>query len=122
MINIPLDVLPEPLFPPTELTGAGALLELEQPASQSETSDNAATRLMVNLGLPALIYPRNVLTTSDLKLTVMARLFRATPYAEFALITWIIPSLRPVPLYQRHKAHGFYGIDNKLVATSTNAL
>ena len=57
MINIPLDVLPEPLFPPTELTGAGALLELEQPASQSETSDNAATRLMVNFGLPALIYP-----------------------------------------------------------------
>ncbi len=54
MINIPLDVLPEPLFPPTELTGAGALLELVQPASQSETSDNAATRLMVNLGLPAL--------------------------------------------------------------------
>ena len=57
MINIPLDVLPEPLFPPTELTGAGAVLELVQPASQSETSDNAATRLMVNLGLPALIYP-----------------------------------------------------------------
>ena len=55
MINIPLDVLPEPLFPPTELTGAGALLELVQPASQSETSDNAATRLMVNLGLPALM-------------------------------------------------------------------
>ncbi|MDU5512512.1 MAG: peptidase [Enterobacter sp.] len=39
------------MFPPTELTGAGALLELVQPASQSETSDNAATRLMVNLGL-----------------------------------------------------------------------
>jgi hypothetical protein len=57
VINIPPDVLPEPLFPPTELTGAGALLELVQPASQSETSDNAATRLMVNLGLPALIYP-----------------------------------------------------------------
>ena len=57
MINIPLDVLPEPLVPLTELTGAGALLELVQPASQSETSDNAATRLMVNLGLPALIYP-----------------------------------------------------------------
>ena len=57
MINIPLDVLPEPLLPPTEETGAGGLFEFEQPASQSETSDNAATRLMVNLGLPALIYP-----------------------------------------------------------------
>jgi hypothetical protein len=57
VINIPLDVLPEPLFPPTELTGAGALFELVQPASHSETSDNAATRLMVNFGLPALIYP-----------------------------------------------------------------
>ncbi|EQA6234325.1 peptidase [Enterobacter hormaechei] len=41
----------------TELTGAGALSELVQPVSQSETSDNAATRLMVNFGLPALIYP-----------------------------------------------------------------
>ncbi|WP_341875329.1 peptidase [Enterobacter hormaechei] len=39
------------------MTGAGALFELVQPASQSETSDNAATRLMVNFGLPALIYP-----------------------------------------------------------------
>ncbi|HGG8840269.1 MULTISPECIES: peptidase [Enterobacter] len=39
------------------MTGAGALPELEQPASHSETSDNAATRLMVNFGLPALIYP-----------------------------------------------------------------
>ena len=58
VINIPLDVLPEPLFPPTELTGAGALLELEQPASQSETSDNAATRLMVNLGFPRSFIPR----------------------------------------------------------------
>jgi hypothetical protein len=57
VINIPLDVLPDPLFPPTELTDAGALPEFEQPASHSETSDNAATRLMVNLGLPALIYP-----------------------------------------------------------------
>lgn len=56
-MSIPLDVLPEPLFPPTELTGAGVLLELVQPASQSETSDSAATRLMVNFGLPALIYP-----------------------------------------------------------------
>ncbi len=58
MINIPLDVLPEPLFPPTELTGAGALLELVQPASQSETSDNAATRLMVNLGFPRSFIPQ----------------------------------------------------------------
>jgi hypothetical protein len=58
VISIPLDVLPELLLlPPTELTGAGALSELEQPASQSETSDKAAIRLMVNLGLPALIYP-----------------------------------------------------------------
>ncbi|WP_253384768.1 peptidase [unidentified bacterial endosymbiont] len=39
------------------MTGAGGLPEFEQPASHSETSDNAATRLMVNLGLPALIYP-----------------------------------------------------------------
>jgi len=57
VISIPPDELPEPLFPPTELTGAGALLELVQPASQSETSVAAATRLMVNVGLPALIYP-----------------------------------------------------------------
>ncbi|WP_237567489.1 peptidase [Phytobacter massiliensis] len=39
------------------MTGAGGLPELVQPASQSETSDNAATRLTVNLGLPVLIYP-----------------------------------------------------------------
>ncbi|WP_457976350.1 peptidase [Enterobacter sp. SA197] len=39
------------------MTGAGALLELVQPASQSETSDSAATRRTVNFGLPALIYP-----------------------------------------------------------------
>jgi len=57
VISIPPDELPEPLFPPTELTGAGALLELVQPASQSETNVAAATRLMVNVGLPALIYP-----------------------------------------------------------------
>ncbi|WP_072241736.1 hypothetical protein [Lelliottia amnigena] len=57
VISIPPDEFSEPLLPPTELTGAGALLELVQPASQSETSDNAATRLMVNFGLPALIYP-----------------------------------------------------------------
>ncbi len=44
-------------LPPTELTGAGVLLEFEHPASQSETSDNAATRRTVNFGLPALIFP-----------------------------------------------------------------
>ncbi|WP_350223396.1 hypothetical protein [Leclercia adecarboxylata] len=67
---MPPDGLPElvPLLPPTELTGAGALFEV-QPASQIETSDNAATRLMVNFGLPALIYPPGLfLITSDLKL------------------------------------------------------
>ncbi|MEB6380201.1 hypothetical protein MXM41_14850 [Leclercia adecarboxylata] len=59
----------EPLLPPTELTGAGALFDVVQPASQIETSDNAATRLMVNFGLPALIYPPGLfLITSDLKL------------------------------------------------------
>nr|WP_270094399.1 peptidase [Leclercia adecarboxylata] len=51
------------------MTGAGALFDVEQPASQIETSDNAATRLMVNFGLPALIYPPGLfLITSDLKL------------------------------------------------------
>ncbi|MCZ7838155.1 hypothetical protein MXF13_15350 [Leclercia adecarboxylata] len=66
---MPPDELPEPLLPPTELTGAGALFDVEQPASQIETSDNAATRLMVNFGLPALIYPPGLfLITSDLKL------------------------------------------------------
>ncbi|UYM54627.1 hypothetical protein [Leclercia adecarboxylata] len=66
---MPPDELPEPLLPPTELTGAGALFDVEQPASQIETSDNAATRLMVNFGLPALIYPPELfLITSDLKL------------------------------------------------------
>ncbi|MEN4873049.1 peptidase [Kosakonia cowanii] len=39
------------------MTGAGVLLEFEHPASQSETSDNAATRRTVNFGLPALIFP-----------------------------------------------------------------
>ncbi|WNY85928.1 MULTISPECIES: hypothetical protein [Leclercia] len=66
---MPPDELPEPLSPPTELTGAGALFDVEQPANQIETSDNAATRLMVNFGLPALIYPPGLfLITSDLKL------------------------------------------------------
>ncbi|WP_258041613.1 peptidase [Citrobacter amalonaticus] len=41
----------------TELTGAGGLDEFVQPASHSETSDNAAMRLTVNFWLPALIYP-----------------------------------------------------------------
>ncbi|MDP9565862.1 UNVERIFIED_ORG: hypothetical protein J2806_001514 [Kosakonia oryzae] len=62
MINIP--ELPELEFelalPPTELTGAGALVEFEHPASHSETSDNAAIRLTVNFGLPALIYPPTI--------------------------------------------------------------
>ncbi len=56
VINIP-ELELELLSPPTELTGAGALSEFVQPASQSETSDTAAMRLTVNLGLPALIYP-----------------------------------------------------------------
>jgi hypothetical protein len=73
---MPPDELPELLLPPTELTGAGALFEDVQPASHSETSDSAATRLMVNFGLPALIYPPGMfLVTSDLKLTVMSRAF-----------------------------------------------
>ncbi|AMO47394.1 Hypothetical protein AKI40_0971 [Enterobacter sp. FY-07] len=49
-----------PALPPTELTGAGALVEFEHPASQSETSDNAAIRLTVNLGLPVLIFPPTI--------------------------------------------------------------
>lgn len=58
MINIPeFELALDPELPPTELTGAGALPEPEQPASHSETSDNAAMRLTVNLGLPVLIYP-----------------------------------------------------------------
>jgi hypothetical protein len=58
VINIPEPELElDALLPPTELTGAGALSELEQPASQSDTSDNAARRLTVNFGLPVLIYP-----------------------------------------------------------------
>ncbi|MCU6678730.1 hypothetical protein [Leclercia tamurae] len=74
---MPPDESPAPLLlPPTELTGAGALFEDVQPASHSETSDRAATRLMVNFGLPALIYPPGMfLVTSDLKLTVMSRAF-----------------------------------------------
>jgi hypothetical protein len=34
------------------------MLVFVHPASQSETSDNAAIRLKVNFGLPALIYPQ----------------------------------------------------------------
>ena len=56
VISIP-EFVPEDEAPPAELTGAGGLLVLVQPASQSETSDNAAIRLKVNFGLPALIYP-----------------------------------------------------------------
>jgi len=47
-------------LPLTELTGAGVLSELPQPARQSEISDNAATRLTVNLGLPMLSYPPGI--------------------------------------------------------------
>lgn len=54
--------MPELVFvdalPLTELTGAGGFEVFEQPASHSETSDNAAMRRTVNLWLPALIYPR----------------------------------------------------------------
>ncbi|WP_420704037.1 hypothetical protein [Citrobacter amalonaticus] len=63
--------MPELVFagalPSTELTGAGGFEVFVQPASQSETSDNAAMRLTVNVGLPVLIYPpgKNWLTTSD---------------------------------------------------------
>ncbi|HEY4469360.1 MAG TPA: peptidase [Klebsiella sp.] len=42
------------------MTGAGGLLELLQPASQSDTSDKVAMRLKVNFGLPALIYPPGI--------------------------------------------------------------
>ncbi|BAS42468.1 hypothetical protein TUM17569_17620 [Klebsiella oxytoca] len=59
MISIPEFVL-EDEAPPAELTGAGGLLELLQPASQSDTSDKAAMRLKVNFGLPALIYPPGI--------------------------------------------------------------
>ncbi|MES0473730.1 hypothetical protein [Citrobacter braakii] len=53
-------------LPLTELTGAGGFEVFEQPASHSETSDNAAMRRTVNLWLPALIYPPGKLVrTSD---------------------------------------------------------
>ncbi|WAD33439.1 hypothetical protein [Citrobacter braakii] len=53
-------------LPLTELTGAGGFEVFEQPASHSETSDNAAIRRTVNLWLPALIYPPGKLVkTSD---------------------------------------------------------
>jgi hypothetical protein len=57
-MSIPESVLDD--IPPTELTGAGALLDVVHPANQSETSDKAATRLTVNFGLPALIYPPGI--------------------------------------------------------------
>ncbi|WP_297202496.1 peptidase [uncultured Pluralibacter sp.] len=44
------------------MTGAGALLDDEHPASQSETSERAARRLTVNVGLPALIYPPGIVS------------------------------------------------------------
>jgi hypothetical protein len=50
----------EEAAPPAELTGAGGLLVLVHPASQSETSERAAIRLTVNLVLPALIYPPGI--------------------------------------------------------------
>ncbi|MEN1599434.1 hypothetical protein AAIG97_31195, partial [Pseudomonas aeruginosa] len=56
VINIPELVFAGAL-PLTELTGAGGFEVSEQPASHSETSDNAAMRRTVNFGLPALIYP-----------------------------------------------------------------
>ncbi|MEB4674321.1 hypothetical protein MXL54_05995 [Enterobacteriaceae bacterium G50] len=57
------------VFPLTEVTGAGGLSE-EQPASQSETSDNAATRRTVIFGLPALIYPPGIVLTASVLITV----------------------------------------------------
>lgn len=57
VISMPELVLEE-AAPPAELTGAGGLLVLVHPASQSETSERAAIRLTVNLVLPALIYPQ----------------------------------------------------------------
>jgi hypothetical protein len=57
VISIPEFVL-EDEVPPAELTGAGGLLELLQPASQSETSDKAAIRLKVNLGFPRSFIPQ----------------------------------------------------------------
>ncbi|AFN33887.1 hypothetical protein HMPREF1502_5343 [Klebsiella sp. AS10] len=59
VISIPEFVL-EDEVPPAELTGAGGLLELLQPASHSDTSDKAAMRLKVKFGLPALIYPPGI--------------------------------------------------------------
>jgi hypothetical protein len=58
-MSIPELVLEEAL-PPTEDTGAGALFVVVQPASQNDTSDNAAIRLKVKFGLPALIYPPGI--------------------------------------------------------------
>jgi hypothetical protein len=48
----------EEAAPPAELTGAGGLLVLVQPASQSETSERAAIRLTVNLGFPRSFIPQ----------------------------------------------------------------
>ncbi|WP_227667629.1 hypothetical protein [Klebsiella variicola] len=50
----------EEAAPPAELTGAGGLLVLVHPASQSETSERAAIRLTVNLVLPRSFIPEYV--------------------------------------------------------------
>ncbi|MDU2481496.1 MAG: hypothetical protein E7D34_27300 [Klebsiella sp.] len=55
----------EEAAPPAELTGAGGLLVLVHPASQSETSERAAIRLTVNLVLPALIRPARTLKNAS---------------------------------------------------------
>ncbi|EQA8866052.1 MULTISPECIES: hypothetical protein [Citrobacter] len=57
-------------LPLTELTGAGGFEVFEQPASHSETSDNAAMRRTVNLWLPALIYPPGKLVKTRDVITV----------------------------------------------------
>ncbi len=84
--------MPELVFvdapPSTELTGAGGFEVFEQPASHNETSDNAAIRRMVNLWLPALIYPqenlvktRNVITVQKHRHDTLtnSRISRKTP-------------------------------------------
>jgi hypothetical protein len=52
----PEELLLALLLPPTELIGAWLLL-LVHPANHRLTSDNAAIRRKVKVGLPALIYP-----------------------------------------------------------------
>lgn len=65
VISMPELVLEE-AAPPAELTGAGGLLVLVHPASQSETSERAAIRLTVNLVLPRSFIPGNMLTANIL--------------------------------------------------------